>query len=599
MIRLLLVFLACIAGLHVVAYFRNAYGGPLWVSSRGTRPRFFDFLRRSSGTRSSERAEEVRHREMYLLWMFAAMAILLLYFAAVLTLRFRWQNVPILSLDNAEDLGFALLATLSLALVGVTVLDVALSLISPASPQHRKTMRLLLRWEVFVPASLVAGGVTFASLAYLVGKLSAYPAAIFLLRRTALTEYELSPLMPLLLLGSIAYLWGLFNLRRQQLLHERPSLALPRLGPPALAENLTQKLNELGARLRAFPLAMALGVVVLGGAVTWPVFGRLTTLEFHQVTWLFKALLIGAVVLIVFTTVRFWIVWRLLRDALTILKHHPLTESLGRLPDRLAQSLGRLLLEEVPLLTDAAIHKQQLHVLFSALPKHRDAALMVALGTSSDRTSKALVELQKLGKSWPPGDPSDPHAVQSVARDAARHLAQLLEDSWDHPPVRHAGEGPLPEGKLPCKDTLAPYLQPPADAVHLWLRLAEEVVAMQVVSLLHTVFPHLRNALLFLVASLLLLLTALNSYPFEPVQWATVLVWLLFLGVIGLATQAMFQMNRNTVLSRLTGTDPGKINWDLGFVKQLALYVLLPLISLVSTQFSAFSWLGRLLQNVR
>ena len=595
MMRLLLVLLACIAGLHVAAYFCNTYGKPLWVSSPGTRPRFFDFMRPLSRPHTIENREEFRQRGGYLLWMFGSLAVLLFYMGAVVTLRFRRTN----QLDLlTQDFGFAMLAALSLALVGAALLDITASLLSRSNDRHREAMRPLLRWEFVFPVSLVAAVVVFVLQVALASTIGTRPTVLLLLRRSARTEYELSPLMPIFLLGAVAYLWGLFNLRRQRLLLERPVFSLPSLGPPALAKNLAEKIRELRDWLHIFRWHTRIGVVIGVLVVTWPVFGRLTTLESYPVTLLFKALFIGVMMLVVLTTVRFWSVWRLLRDALTILKHHPLTDSLGRLPRRVAPPLGTLLLEEVPRLTEETIHRQQLHVLFSTLPKLEDGDLLAALGTSPKDAQKALTQLRELAQGRPDGELHGP-AIHDLARQAALQLVRLLEDAWDRPPVRDNGHLGLAQGKLPRRDTAGHYLKPAADATLLWLRLAEEVVAMQIVSYLHRVLPHLHNALVFLIASLLLLLAALNSYPFEPIQWATVLVWLLFLGVIGLATQALFQMNRNTVLSRLTRTTPGKINWDLGFVKQLAIYVLVPLISLVSTQLSAFSWLGRLLQNLR
>ena len=145
--------------------------------------------------------------------------------------------------------------------------------------------------------------------------------------------------------------------------------------------------------------------------------------------------------------------------------------------------------------------------------------------------------------------------------------------------------------------------KPPADgaaaASERLPRSLEDLLAGRLVALLYHVLAHLRSTMLFITLSLILMLLALNSYPFQPIQWLTILIWLLFLVAMSLSGYVLLQMSRDAVLGQLAHGQEGKPGWDVGLTKQLALYILAPLLSLIATQFPALSWFPKLLQSLK
>jgi hypothetical protein len=75
------------------------------------------------------------------------------------------------------------------------------------------------------------------------------------------------------------------------------------------------------------------------------------------------------------------------------------------------------------------------------------------------------------------------------------------------------------------------------------------------------------------------------SYPFHPSRFVTVFPWLLALVVILASLGLIVRMEHNEILSRLGGSSPGRIDFNLGFVTQLATYVVLPLAAILSRLF--------------
>jgi len=43
------------------------------------------------------------------------------------------------------------------------------------------------------------------------------------------------------------------------------------------------------------------------------------------------------------------------------------------------------------------------------------------------------------------------------------------------------------------------------------------------------------------------------------------------------------RLERNEILSRLSGTDPGRVNFNFKFISEIAVYVALPILALVAT----------------
>ena len=193
----------------------------------------------------------------------------------------------------------------------------------------------------------------------------------------------------------------------------------------------------------------------------------------------------------------------------------------------------------------------------------------------------------------------------------ARQVVQILKNFWAARPllgtvVGRGEEKPsIAPASLPANhNTAEMYLQVMPDTLHLWLRLAEDFIAIQVASYIARLFPHLRNTMLFVTLSILLVLGAIFTYPFQPQRYLLVLVWLLIMVTGPLTVFILLQINRDEILSRIAKSEPGKVTWDRHFISQVVVYGVLPLFSFIASQFPevrgvAFSWLESLLKTLK
>jgi len=63
-------------------------------------------------------------------------------------------------------------------------------------------------------------------------------------------------------------------------------------------------------------------------------------------------------------------------------------------------------------------------------------------------------------------------------------------------------------------------------------------------------------------------------------------------------------MERNALLSYMSGSEPGKITWDVGFISQMIVYAGLPILALVAAHFPEvgkplFDWIRPLAGSVK
>ena len=97
----------------------------------------------------------------------------------------------------------------------------------------------------------------------------------------------------------------------------------------------------------------------------------------------------------------------------------------------------------------------------------------------------------------------------------------------------------------------------------------------------------IQNLLLFVSSGFVLLMISLNCYTIQAPQFTGRLLLLLFV-IIGVATfSCLAGLERDTILSRMTGSDPGKFN--SGFYLKIAAYGGLPALSLLASEFPSIS----------
>jgi hypothetical protein len=122
-------------------------------------------------------------------------------------------------------------------------------------------------------------------------------------------------------------------------------------------------------------------------------------------------------------------------------------------------------------------------------------------------------------------------------------------------------------------------------AATVFFEQVEEFIVTRIVNFLAVVFPSLQNLGYFVLFGLLLMLLAVTSYPFQPRNEFLFFNWVVILSFIGTAFWIFVQMDRDTVLSLLNGTNPGEVNFSRELVLRTFLYIGAPLLALLGAQF--------------
>ena len=131
--------------------------------------------------------------------------------------------------------------------------------------------------------------------------------------------------------------------------------------------------------------------------------------------------------------------------------------------------------------------------------------------------------------------------------------------------------------------------------------LAEQVslfIASRVVDLLRQVFPQLKTLAGFAMAGALAMMLAFSTYPFEHRDTLISISWIVLLSVITTGLFVFVQINRCRVVSMLSGTQPGRFNFDSAFFKQLLTFGVIPILTLLGAQFPGtfgglLSWISQ------
>ena len=162
-----------------------------------------------------------------------------------------------------------------------------------------------------------------------------------------------------------------------------------------------------------------------------------------------------------------------------------------------------------------------------------------------------------------------------------RHVAWLYEPYWKLARV------PLPE------DDKA------AAREREFVRLGQQVLASRFVLFIQQTIRHLQGQIMFVMIALLLMLLAVTSYPFQPRGWLLLFNWALIMTIVLVVFWIFLQMNRNEILSELTGTTPGAVSVDRQLIGRVLAYGFVPVLGLLRAQYPGvfeqlLSWFGGL-----
>lgn len=134
------------------------------------------------------------------------------------------------------------------------------------------------------------------------------------------------------------------------------------------------------------------------------------------------------------------------------------------------------------------------------------------------------------------------------------------------------------------------------------VQIAEEFVALVYSSFIMNILLRLRTLIMCVTGMFIFILLSINSYPFQPQSSFRVLLVGLFVLIGGVVGSVYAQMHRDSTLSLLTDTDPGKLGSEF-WIKLLG-FGAVPLISLLASQFPEvnrflFSWLQPALEALK
>jgi hypothetical protein len=125
----------------------------------------------------------------------------------------------------------------------------------------------------------------------------------------------------------------------------------------------------------------------------------------------------------------------------------------------------------------------------------------------------------------------------------------------------------------------------PACEGNSWIAQSKLFLASRVSAFLHLILAQLKNLVVMVTAGLLLMLLAVSSYPFQPREGLMLFGWIAVLTVVTITLIIFVQMGRDKVISLLSHTIPGELNWSWEFTLKVLLHGLIPIMVLLGAQF--------------
>jgi hypothetical protein len=476
-------------------------------------------------------------------------------------------------------------------------------------------------------AALVAG-VAMISLAGLGWRYVCFVAALEPTRLTLTLirvgdPFGVCPLAPLLYIAAGFFVWatvGLSRVRSIEQFPDRPPL-------PECTEIATPRLSDLMKRMGGPERNRIVGVEVLV-ALLFVVPGSffflhvLPSFEGRAYDVLFRAAYLTLYGTVLLAFAHFVILTGLLRTFLRRMAALPMVEAYDRLALKVSGTFGFQLHARVPEVSDldvARLSATALGGLATLLPaelsdeaaeliRSRREDLIRAAGAidgAFDRKSHSDDKEQ---------NPDPGGAPRSRRRDRAREeenqratlavhvqfftassvLFEILSQLWrcrarsPHVPrlgTVSPGSGLVTgesQSKVPTVTILAASGH---ELTVIWQRLAEDFVAMRVATFVIHVLGQIRALMVFALTASLLLVASIVAYPFHPSRFITVFTWTLVIVVVAGCLISILDFEKNEVLSRLAGTEPGRINLRPELLGKIVLYVVLPLVGLLAALF--------------
>jgi len=428
-----------------------------------------------------------------------------------------------------------------------------------------------------------------------------HSSSLFFFERATNLVSGVNPVVPVLLVALCFFWWGTRELKRIFLLDRHQEESPFPLQGEAFADINEAQTNS--RRVLGEPESVA------QGRFAWFVwlallfmFCRLASRFVPTVegVWFDSVLFLSLAVLallVVRGLLHTFALWKCVRELLQAIAKLPMRQAYNRMPERITRSFGPYLSSVRPgRYTHLEERRKQFNTLCETCSS-KAQLLQEALGCTESQWQELIP--MKACAPLPQPDGIQRAAEQRETADWLRQAAQIwlrvLDRFWKNLTAHEVFGDPVPASSA---DSLAgasaerQSATPSRSQVQCWREAAEDFVALEVVSFLSQFFVQLRNMLLFLTVAPLLLLLAVTSYPFQPQRLWVLCAGALVLAVMVAAIKIFVQLERNELVSRISGTTPDRLNLHWSFLGNILTYTV-PMLGVLAASSSDVSDLLR------
>ena len=401
-------------------------------------------------------------------------------------------------------------------------------------------------------------------------------AGYFLAYRALHLTNGINPIPPVFLLF-LAFCYLMFiHLRRQRL----NAITAPKIPPIDLACGIcviricSALSHRSSTRRRLLPFALlALWAVIFR---PWAAIQTFETRRFDLLFALLLTLLFGCL-LLVWTD--FIYIWTHLKRMLAFLERHPLRQAFSRLPKEFSW---------LPIW-----QTNGLALNYIALARTRDAlnALRGDHPPPSVAGIRDDIEALQVDQAYErPLDSACYAQMQSLLYGEMESAVASAVPRWNRG-LSESFQCELEQHKLLKREDFTEHEI-----------LEDEFIAARYLAFIRWVLVQLRNLLEFVTTGFILMVLALNAYPFAAHRILNTSILIAF-AVLGTGIVLVFiQMERDAVLSRIGETDANKLN--KGFFFRLVSFGTLPVLTVLASQFPSisgflFSWVRPTLEALK
>ncbi|HKP59976.1 MAG TPA: hypothetical protein VJV78_24800 [Polyangiales bacterium] len=418
------------------------------------------------------------------------------------------------------------------------------------------------------------------------------------LLRTRLTDpLGACPLGPIVFLAAGLFVWAVTGLARAGGI-ARFTDVKPLAGVELVLGLRLSDTREPGLRTRVMTWEIGVVLTLLAPALLF-VSRLLPSLEWSGFDETITALLLVLAAAVVFACVQASLFWSRLR---AVLQNHAATfmiEAYNRIASKVSGSFGLQLRSHVPPPGELTASVQSLEQLCAydaelAPPGEISVRIIESKLSLRKRLGELTAAYEEVATVMPPSAATE-RAVHTAFARASSELFEVLRTLWQMRAQRGSSTnlGPVAihewfaEGKLntvPTGFILASNL--PASTL-LWIRAAEDFVAMRFTTWAYHVIDQIRWLLTFALFGGLMLVSAAFAYPIQPHRFVALFCGSVLVIAAAASFRIIWQFQTNEILRRLTPANQ-PLFLRSNVLQQMVTYVVLPVVLLASRVFPEF-----------